>query len=217
MALSGIKSTFKADNAKVKSVGGMVYNGDVAGSEYVALIATKLIADATKGFAFGGSGQMVNSVAVAATAAGSSDSALVSQGYVATQLAAAAGVSKRVYAVDDATGLATGKAVALGTGTNAPLVLADKSGDALSNAIGIIVDITGLNVTVQLDASALVAQDISALAEGTPLFVGASGALVQYSALSAGEFATVVGYVDVPGTTAGDGSILVMPRAWGSV
>lgn len=217
MALTGISSAFTAGAGKVKSINKMVYNSDVSGSEYVALVGAKLIADADKGFAIGESGQVVTSIAVAATTAGSSDAALVSQGYVATQLAAAAGISKQIFVVDSASDLATGKAVCLSTGTNAPLALAAKSGDALSNAFGIITSINGLNVTVQLDAQVIIAQDISLLAVGTPLFVGAAGALVEYSSLATGDWATLVGYVSASGTMAGDGKIVIVPRAWGQV
>ena len=89
--------------------------------------------------------------------------------------------------------------MALGSGTNAPLVLADKDTDAASNAIGVIKSINSLVVTVQLDAE-IVVSDLSALSLGQAVFVGDLGAVVPYSGLASGDFATQVGYVsDVAG------------------
>jgi hypothetical protein len=111
----------------------------------------------------------------------------------------ASGVSLQDFTVSSASGLATGNIVALGSGTNAPLVLADKDLDLTSNAIGVIKAINGLVVTVQLDAEIAVSS-LAAFSLGEAVFVGDSGAVAQYSALASGDFATQVGYVsDVAG------------------
>ena len=82
----------------------------------------------------------------------------------------------------------------LGTGTNAPLVIADKDADLTTNAIGVIKTIVGTLVTVQLDAE-IVVSNLAAFSLGEAVFVGVAGAAAQYSALVSGDFVTQVGYV----------------------
>jgi len=48
---------------------------------------------------------------------------------------------------------------------------------------------------VQLDAEIAVSSDLAAFSVGDPVFVGAVGAVVAYSSLGSGDFATQVGYV----------------------
>jgi hypothetical protein len=204
--MASIKSVFSAGAGKVKEIAGLQYNDAAGGSLDVTLPISSSAAISGSDLTASGlvTGATLNIGAAAAAADGfviSSDSAsssntkLTTAGYVAAQISAiSAGVSLQAFTVAAATGLAVGKVVALGAGTNAPLVLADKDTDAASNAIGVISAIDGLVVTVQLDAEIAVS-DLSALALGDAVFVGDAGAVVAYSALVAGDFATQVGYV----------------------
>jgi hypothetical protein len=204
--MASIKSVFSAGAGKVKEIAGLQYNDADGGSLDVILpisstaaisgtdlTASGLVTGATLNI--GAAATAADGFAVAASSAGEGDSKLATAGYVDAQIAGvAAGVSLQNFTVAAATGLAAGKVVALGSGTNAPLVLADKDTDAASNAIGVISAIDGLVVTVQLDAEIAVS-DLSALALGEAVFVGDAGAVVAYSALVSGDFATQVGYV----------------------
>jgi hypothetical protein len=203
--MAAIKSLFSAGSGKVKEVAGLQLNDggtqfDVtlpissnAAISGTDLTASGLVTGATLNI--GAAAAAADGFAVAATSAGEGDSKLATAGYVDAQIAGvAAGVSLQNFAVADATGLAAGKVVALGSGTNAPLVLADKDTDAASNAIGVIKSIADLVVTVQLDAEIAVS-DLAGLALGQAVFVGDAGAVVAYSALASGDFATQVGYV----------------------
>ena len=205
--MASIKSVFSAGAGKVKEIAGLQYNDAAGGSLDVTLpIAstagiTGTSLSAGVGLIDGGSlnigsaASAATSFAVAATSAGAGDTALATAGYVDAQVAViASGVSLQDFTVSSASGLAAGNVVALGSGANAPLVLADKDADLTSNAIGVIKAINGLVVTVQLDAEIAVS-DLAGRSVGEPMFVGDAGAVVPYSSLASGDFATQVGYV----------------------
>ena len=204
--MASIKSVFSAGAGKVKEIAGLQYNDAAGGSLDVILpiSSTASISGdslaATNGITgaelnIGAAVVAADGFAISTDAAGEGDSKLATAGYVDAQLSViASGVSLQDFTVASATGLAAGKVVALGAGTNAPLVLADKDTDAASNAIGVIKSINSLVVTVQLDAEIAVS-DLAGRAVGDPMFVGDAGALVPYSGLGSGDFATQVGYV----------------------
>jgi hypothetical protein len=205
--MASIKSVFSAGAGKVKEIAGLQYNDAAGGSLDVTLPISSNSAitgsslSAGSGLIGGGSLNIgsaavaADGFAVAASSAGEGDTKLATAGYVDARIAGvAAGVSLQNFTVAAATDLAVGKVVALGAGTNAPLVLADKDTDAASNAIGVISAIDGLVVTVQLDAEIAVS-DLAGLALGQAVFVGGAGAVVAYSSLLSGDFATQVGYV----------------------
>ena len=204
--MASIKSAFSAGAGKVKEIAGLQYNDAAGGSLDVtlpvvstaaisgsALTASGLVTGATLNI--GAAAAAADGFVISSSAASSSNLKLTTAGYVAAQIAGVtAGVSLQDFTVASATGLAEGNVVALGSGTNAPLVLADKDTDAASNAIGVIKSINSLVVTVQLDAE-IVVSDLSALSLGQAVFVGDLGAVVPYSGLASGDFATQVGYV----------------------
>jgi hypothetical protein len=204
--MASIKSVFSAGAGKVKEIAGLQYNDAAGGSLDVILpiSSTASISGdslaATNGITgaelnIGAAAVPADGFAISTDAAGEGDSKLATAGYVDAQLSViASGVSLQDFTVASATGLAAGKVVALGAGTNAPLVLADKDTDAASNAIGVIKSINSLVVTVQLDAEIAVS-DLAGRAVGDPMFVGDAGAVVPYSGLGSGDFATQVGYV----------------------
>jgi len=204
--MASIKSVFSAGAGKVKEIAGLQYNDAAGGSLDVILpiSSTASISGdslaATNGITgaelnIGAAAVAADGFAISTDAAGEGDSKLATAGYVDAQLSViASGVSLQDFTVASATGLAAGKVVALGAGTNAPLVLADKDTDAASNAIGVIKSINSLVVTVQLDAEIAVS-DLAGRAVGDPMFVGDAGAVVPYSGLGSGDFATQVGYV----------------------
>jgi hypothetical protein len=203
--MAAIKSLFSAGSGKVKEVAGLQLNdggtqfdvtlpissnSTISGSD---LTASGLVTGATLNI--GAAAFAADGFAVAASSAGEGDTKLATAGYVDAQISAvSAGVSLQAFTVASATGLAVGNVVCLGAGTNAPLKLANKDTDPDSNAIGVIKSIADLVVTVQLDAEIAVS-DLSGRAVGDPMFVGAAGAVVPYSGLAAGDFATQVGYV----------------------
>jgi hypothetical protein len=215
--MAAIKSAFSAGAGKVKEVAGLQYNDAAGGSLVVTLPISSNAAttgaaitgtaitgtslSAGVGLATAGS-LNINSASVAATSfaisttsAGGGNTALATAGYVDAQVSViASGVSLQAFTVASATGLAVGNVVCLGAGTNAPLKLADKDTDLESNAIGVIKTIVGLVVTVQLDAEIAVSS-LAGSVVGDPMFVGDAGAVVPYSGLAAGDFATQVGYV----------------------
>jgi hypothetical protein len=204
--MASIKSVFNAGAGKVKEVAGLQYNDAAGGSLDVTLplvstaalsgtdlTASGLVTGATLNI--GSAAAAVTSFAVAATSAGAGDTALATAGYVDAQVSViSSGVSLQNFTVASATGLAVGKIVCLGAGTNAPLVIADKDADLTTNAIGVIKTIVGTLVTVQLDAE-IVVSDLAAFSLGEAVFVGDSGAVAPYSALASGDFVTQVGYV----------------------
>jgi hypothetical protein len=209
---------FSAGAGKVKEITGLQYND--AGSLDVTLpissdsSITGSSLSAGIGLIDGGSLNIgaadvaATSFAVAATPAGGGDTALATAGYVDAQVSViASGVSLQKFTVAATTNLAVGQAVCLASGTNAPLARADKDSDLASNAIGIIQLIDGLEVTVQLDAEIAVSSDLAGLSVGDPMFVGATGAVVPYSSLQPGDFATQVGYVS---DVAGDKIVIVL-------
>jgi hypothetical protein len=205
--MASIKSVFSAGAGKVKEIAGLQYNDAAGGSLDVTLpissdsAITGASLSAGIGLIDGGSLNIgsaavaADGFAVAATSAGEGDTKLATAGYVDAQVSViASGVSLQAFTVASTTGLTVGNVVALGSGTNAPLVVADKDTDAASNAIGVIKSIAGLVVTVQLDAE-IVVSSLSGFSLGEAVFVGDSGAVAQYSALASGDFATQVGYV----------------------
>ena len=205
--MASIKSVFSSGAGKLKEISGLQYNDAGSGSLDVSLAIsssagiTGTSLSAGVGLIDGGSlnigtaAAAATSFAVAATSAGAGDTALATAGYVDAQVSViASGVSLQNFTVASATGLAVGKIVCLGAGTNAPLVIADKDADLTTNAIGVIKTIVGTLVTVQLDAE-IVVSDLAAFSLGEAVFVGIAGAAAQYSALVSGDFATQVGYV----------------------
>ena len=205
--MASIKSVFSGGQGKLKEIAGLQYNDAGSGSldVTVAISSTSSIsADslaATNGITgaelnIGAAALAADGFAISTDAAGGGDSKLATAGYVDAQMAViASGVSLQAFTVAATTNLAAGQVVCLGSGTNAPLARADKDADLTSNAIGIIKSINGLVVTVQLDAEIAVSSDLAAFSVGDPVFVGAVGAVVAYSALGSGDFATQVGYV----------------------
>ena len=204
--MASIKSAFSAGAGKVKEIAGLQYNDAAGGSLDVTLpisstaaisgtdlTASGLVTGATLNI--GAAALAADGFAISSDGTGGGDSKLATAGYVDAQVSViASGVSLQDFTVSSASGLATGNIVALGSGTNAPLVLADKDLDLTSNAIGVIKAINGLVVTVQLDAE-IVVSSLSGFSLGEAVFVGDSGAVAQYSALASGDFATQVGYV----------------------
>jgi hypothetical protein len=204
--MASIKSVFSAGSGKVKEVAGLQLNDGGTQFDVTLPISsdsaiTGASLSAGVGLIDGGSlnigsaASAATSFAVTATPAGGGDTALATAGYVDAQVAViASGVSLQTFTVAATTNLAAGQVVCLGAGTNAPLARADKDADLTSNAIGVIKSIDGLAVTVQLDAEIAVS-DLAGSSVGDPMFVGALGAVVPYSSLSSGDFATQVGYV----------------------
>ena len=201
--MPSIKSVFSAGSGKVKEISGLQYNSDAGGSLDVTLplVSTAAITgtalNAGSGLIDGGSlniGDAATAVTGFSIGAANNDT-LTTKGYVDGAVAnVSAGVSLQNFTVASATGLAAGQIVCLGSGTNAPLAIADKDSDLTTNAIGVIKTIVGTLVTVQLDAE-IVVGDLAAFSLGEAVFVGDSGAPAQYSALASGDFATQVGYV----------------------
>jgi hypothetical protein len=205
--MASIKSVFSAGAGKVKEIAGLQYNDAAGGSLDVTLpvvstaaisstdlTASGLVTGATLNI--GAAALAADGFAISTDAAGEGDSKLATAGYVDAQVSViASGVSLQKFTVAATTNLAVGQAVCLGSGTNAPLARADKDADLTSNAIGIIQLIDGLEVTVQLDAEIAVSSDLAGSSVGDPMFVGALGAVVPYSSLGSGDFATQVGYV----------------------
>ena len=199
--MAAIKSLFNAGSGKVKEVaalqlndGGTQFdvtlpissNSAISGSD---LTASGLVTGATLNI--GGAAVAVDGFSIGEA----NNDTLTTKGYVDDAVSViSSGVSLQDFTVASATGLAEGQIVCLGTGTNAPLVIADKDADLTTNAIGVIKNIVGTLVTVQLDAEVVVG-DLAAFSLGEAVFVGDSGAPAQYSALLSGDFATQVGYV----------------------
>lgn len=201
--MAAIKSLFNAGSGKVKEVAGLQYNDAAGGSldaslPIVSSAAISGTALTASGLATANSlniGSAVTAVTGFSIAGSTDNDKLTTQGYVDVAVAGiSSGVSLQNFTVAATTGLAAGKIVCLGAGTNAPLLLADKDVDASSNAIGVIKSIASLVVTVQLDAE-IVVSDLSAFSLGEAVFVGDDGAAARYSGLASGDFATQVGYV----------------------
>ena len=203
--MAAIKSLFSAGAGKVKEVAGLELND--GGTQFdvtipisststisgTGLTASGLITGDTLNI--GAAAVAADGFVIAASASGEGDSKLATAGYVDAQVSViSSGVSLQNFTVDATTNLAAGQVVCLGGGTNAPLARADKDDNLTSNAIGVIKSINGLVVTVQLDAEIAVS-DLAGLSVGDPVFVGDDGAVVAYSSLAAGDFATQVGYV----------------------
>jgi hypothetical protein len=205
--MASITSVFSSGAGKVKEIAGLQYNDAAGGSLDVFLpivssaaisgtdlTASGLVTGATLNV--GAAALAADGFAISTDGSGGGDSKLATAGYVDAQVSViASGVSLQDFTVAATTSLAAGQVVALGGGTNAPLVRADKDADLTSNAIGVIKSINGLVVTVQLDAEAVVSTDLAGKSVGDPMFVGDDGAIVAYSGLGSGDFATQVGYV----------------------
>ena len=200
--MASIKSVFNAGAGKVKEVAGLQYNDAAGGSLDVTLPISSDSAISGSDLTASGlvTGATLNigaaAVAVDGFSTGTADNdTLTTKGYVDDAVSViSSGVSLQDFTVASATGLAEGQIVCLGTGTNAPLVIADKDADLTTNAIGVIKTIVGTLVTVQLDAE-IVVSDLAAFSLGEAVFVGVAGAAAQYSALVSGDFVTQVGYV----------------------
>jgi len=200
--MASIKSVFNAGAGKVKEVAGLQYNDAAGGSLDVTLPISSDSAISGSDLTASGlvTGATLNigaaAVAVDGFSTGTADNdKLTTKGYVDDAVSViSSGVSLQDFTVASATGLAEGKIVCLGTGTNAPLVIADKDADLTTNAIGVIKTIVGTLVTVQLDAE-IVVSDLAAFSLGEAVFVGATGAAARYSTLVSGDFVTQVGYV----------------------
>jgi hypothetical protein len=121
------------------------------------------------------------------------------------------------FTVASTSGLTTGSLVYLASGTNSPLAIATKTTDSGSNAIGIIDAINGTTVDVMWAGERLINENVSAQTIGTPLYVGNSGATALYSAISAGEYATKVGFVSVTGSGAGSGKMFIQIHPFGQI
>jgi len=205
--MAAIKSLFSAGAGKVKEVAGLELNDGGTQFDVTLPISSSSTVTATglsagaglidgASLNIGSAAAAATSFAVTATPAGGGDTALATAGYVDAQVAVlTSGVSLQDFTVAATTNLAAGQVVCLGAGTNAPLARADKDADLTSNAIGVIKSINNLVVTVQLDAEIAVSSDLAGRSVGDPMFVGDDGAVVPYSGLSAGDFATQVGYV----------------------
>ena len=229
--MAQIKSLFNKGLGKVQEVAGLVYNDAAGGSLEISLPVTSTSSitavgvDAGAGALEGASSSVVGLAAAGSLNIGAAAVAvdgfsvglanndkLTTKGYVDEAVAViASGISLQDFTVASATGLAVGKIVALGSGTNAPLILADKDGDATSNAIGVIKAINSLVVTVQLDAQISVTLPVGA-ALGDPMFVGDAGACAKYADLGAGDFATQIGYVSDAA-----GKIVILPKSYGEL
>ena len=200
--MASIKSVFNAGAGKVKEVAGLQYNDAAGGSLDVTLPISSDSAISGSDLTASGlvTGATLNIgaavVAVDGFSTGTADNdKLTTKGYVDDAVSViSSGVSLQDFTVASATGLAEGQIVCLGTGTNAPLVIADKDGDLTTNAIGVIKTIVGTLVTVQLDAE-IVVSDLAAFSLGEAVFVGVAGAAARYSTLVSGDFVTQVGYV----------------------
>ena len=204
--MASIKSVFSAGAGKVKEIAGLQYNDAAGGSLDVTLPISSnasITGDslaATNGITgaelnIGAAALAADGFAISTDAAGGGDSKLATAGYVDAQVSViASGVSLQDFTVAATTNLAAGQVVCLGGGDNTPLARADKDADLTSNAIGVIKTIVGTAVTVQLDAEIAVS-DLAGRSVGEPMFVGDAGAVVPYSSLASGDFATQVGYV----------------------
>lgn len=205
--MAAIKSLFNAGSGKVKEVAALQLNDGgtqfdvtlpissdsaISGSD---LTASGLVTGATLNI--GAAALAADGFAISTDGTGGGDSKLATAGYVDAQVSViSSGVSLQNFTVAAKTGLSLGQIVCLGTGTNAPLVIADKDADLTTNAIGVISAISATTnvVTVQLDAEIAVS-DLASFSLGEAVFVGVAGAAAKYSNLASGDFATQVGYV----------------------
>ncbi len=105
-------------------------------------------------------------------------------------------------------GFSVGNIVAM----SGALVLADYSDSMKSNAIGAVTAVSGTSVTVRVfgEVTATSASLVSAV--GTPMYVGPSGSVVQYSGITSGKYITQVGYI-----TPSSGKIVLQPRVFGQL
>ncbi len=208
--MAAIKSLFSAGAGKVKEVAGLELND--GGTQFDVTLpissTTSISADslaATNGITgaelnIGSAAVAADGFAISTTAAGSGDSKLATAGYVDAQVAViASGVSLQNFTIPASgttiTSADVGKVVCLDGGVDAPLALADKDSNLLSNAIGVVKSVSGRTVTVQLDAEIEVPSLGGLSTVGEPAFVGDAGAILPYASLVAGDFATQVGYV----------------------
>jgi hypothetical protein len=145
--MAAIKSLFSAGAGKVKEVSGLQLNDGATAFDVTLPISSDSSISGSSlsagmGLIDGGSlniGSADTAVTAFATYGASNNDKLTTQGYVDNAVAViASGISLQDFTVSAKTGLVVGKVVALGSGVNAPLVLADKDADLTSNAIGII-------------------------------------------------------------------------------
>lgn len=105
-------------------------------------------------------------------------------------------------------GFVVGNAVAM----SGSYVKADYSDSLKSNVVGVVSAVDGTSVTIKLfgEVTATSASLVSAV--GTPMYLGPSGSVVQYSSIPSGKFATQVGFI-----TPNSGKIILQPRVFGQL
>jgi hypothetical protein len=167
------------------------------------------LATLTSGFLFG-----EEDTAVTAFVTGTlNNDILPTQGYVDDEIAAAvaAGTTTFVtFSMEDTTGLAEGKVVAIGA--NGP-VLAGVSVEAEALAIGVIKEVVeDTSVKVQIDGEATLADAFAGtVVKGGLAFVSASGAAGDYAGLANDEWISQLGIV----TDVGGKKLILQPRVVG--
>jgi len=124
----------------------------------------------------------------------------------AVSLGGSATIADQSYMQFTASGFAVGDIVSL----SGSLVKADYSDNMKSNAFGAVSAVSGTNVTVKVfgEVTALSASLVSAV--GTPMYVGPSGSVVQYTAIPVGSYITQVGYI-----SPSSGKVVLQPRVFG--
>jgi hypothetical protein len=156
--------------------------------------------------------------AVTAFSTGAADNdSITTKGYVDDAVAGATAAGTVTYfnaTVASASGLAVGQIVGLGSGTNAPLVICDAGAEATAMAIGVIKEIDGLNIKVQVDGEVQLASGtLAGFAVGELVFVGSAGAAAEYADLGTGDWIGQAGIVtDVAGA-----KMLMQPKIVGQV
>lgn len=88
----------------------------------------------------------------------------------------------------------------------------EKTNDMLSNVIGVVTNVNGSSVFVKTFGQATV-NFSGNYSRGSTVYVGSGGAVVLYSELVAGDYATQVGYV----SGNGDNKIILQPRVYGQI
>jgi hypothetical protein len=122
------------------------------------------------------------------------------------------------YTVTSSAGFAIGDIVSLSDSTN-ELILAAHTSETASNAIGIVVSIpSGTTVQVAFIGNRTVntALNTPTFEVGQPVFLGTAGALVAYSSLGSGDWATQVGFISATGN-AGVAKVSLQIRGFGEL
>ena len=94
--------------------------------------------------------------------------------------------------------------------------MSSNNSDLNSNAVGIISAISGTTVTVRYGGQQVTTTDLTGITVGTPMYVGTSGSLIQYSSITTGQYATKVGYVSSAGA-AGVGKLFIQIEPFGQI